>query len=308
MRVFITGGTGQIGTRLVAALRDQGDQPVVLTRRRAEAAGKLPPGTVLVEGDPTQAGSWMAEVNGCQGVVNLAGANLFAKRWNDDFKTVLRDSRLKSTQHVVEAIGRASDKPQVLVQGSAIGYYGFTGDELLTEDSPGQTNDFLGQLCHDWEAAARAVEGHGVRLVLVRTGVVLDTTGGALKQMLLPFKLCAGGKVGSGKQWVSWIHHADEVGILRLALDRKTVQGPLNATAPVPVTNAQLAQALGKALWRPSFFPTPGFMLRTMLGEVADLVLKGQRVLPKRVQELGYTFRFPDIHSALADLLNKPAA
>src|SRR5262249_50195863 len=152
-----------------------------------------------------------------------------------------------------------------LVSGSAIGFYGFTGDEQLTEDSPGQTNDFLGQLSHDWEAAAKLIEKEGVRLVLLRTGGVLARGGGALQPILLPFKLFVGGKVGSGQQWVSWIHHADEVGIILFALKNQNARGPLNATAPNPVTNAQLAKAIGHALGRPSFFPTPGFMLKLML-------------------------------------------
>lgn len=308
MRVFITGGTGLIGTRLVTALLERGDQAVVLTRGKAAAAGKLPDKAELIEGDPQQPGTWMEKVSGCEAVVNLAGENLFAHRWNDSFKEALRDSRLRSTRNVVEAISRAPNKPQVLVQGSAIGYYGFTGDEQLTEDSPGQTGDFLGQLSHDWEAAAQPVEQAGVRLVLLRTGVVLAREGGALKQMMLPFKLFTGGKVGSGGQWVSWIHHADEVGLILFALDNAAARGPLNATAPNPVTNAQLAKAIGKALWRPSFFPTPGFMLKLMLGEVSNLVLKGQRVIPKRAQQWGYRFQFPEIDGALADILGKKQA
>jgi hypothetical protein len=309
MRVFITGGTGQIGTRLVAELIQRGDQAVVLTRSRSSAAKKLPSQVELIEGDPQQPGSWMEAVSGCQGVVNLVGENLFARRWKQSFKEVLRDSRLRSTRNVVEAVVRAKVKPQVLVNGSAIGFYGFTGDELLTEDSPGQTNDFLSQLCHDWEEAAKPAEKEGIRLVLLRTGVVLDKTGGALKQMLLPFKLFLfGGKVGSGQQWVSWIHHADEVGLILFALNNTNVRGPLNATAPNPVTNLQMAKAIGKAMGRPSFFPTPGFMLKLALGEVANLVVQGQRVLPKRAQDLGYRFQFPDIDTALADILGKKQA
>jgi uncharacterized protein len=309
MRVFITGGTGLIGSRLAAALAARGDRPVVLTRSRAKAEKKLPAGTEIIEGDPQQPGSWMEAVSGCQGVVNLVGENLSAHRWSENFKAILRDSRLLSTRNLVEAIVRAKDRPQVLVSGSAVGYYGFTGDEELTEDSPGRTDEFLGQLCHEWEEAAKLVEKEGVRLVRVRTAVVLARDGGALPQMLLPFKLFLfGGKVGSGRQWVSWIHHADEVGIILFALDRSDVRGALNSSAPNPVTNQQLAQAIGKAMGRPSFFPTPAFMLKLAFGEMANLIVKGQRVLPKRVLELGYKFQFPDIDAALADIFAKKQA
>ena len=308
MRVFIKGGTGLIGSRLAAALAARGDQPVVLSRSRTGAQKKLPSGTEIIEGDPQQPSSWMEAVSGCQAVVNLVGENLSAHRWSENFKAILRDSRLRSTRNVVEAIVRAQERPQVLVSGSAVGYYGFTGDEELTEDSPGRTDEFLGQLCHDWEEAAKLVEKEGVRLVRIRTAVVLARDGGALPQMLLPFKLFVGGKVGSGGQWVSWIHHADEVGIILFALDRADVRGPLNASAPNPVTNYQLAKAIGHAMGRPSFFPTPAFMLKLAFGEMANLIVKGQRVLPKRALELGYKFQFPDIDSALADVLGKKQA
>jgi uncharacterized protein (TIGR01777 family) len=305
MRVFVAGGSGQVGSRLVPALLKNGDQVVVLTRNMTKAREKLGPGPEIVEGDPLTPGSWMNWVNGCDAVVNLVGEGVFNRRWRDSFKALIRDSRVKSTTNIVEAIRRATDRPSVLVNGSAIGYYGFHGDELLTEDSP-PGDDFLAKVCVEWEQAARPVEALRCRLVLLRTGVVLDKAGGALRKMILPFKLFVGGKIGSGKQWVSWIHHDDEVGLIQFALETDEVRGPLNATAPVPVTNKQFAKALGKALWRPSWFPTPRWLLRLVLGEVADLVTKGQRVLPKRAQELGYAFKFPDIHSALRDIFAKP--
>ena len=311
MRVFVAGGSGLIGRRLVERLVARGDQPVVLSRNATRARAQLATSKAdIVEGDPLQPASWMERVAGCQGVVNLVGESLFARRWNDAFKQVLRDSRVQSTKNIVDAITKARDRdrPYVLVNASAIGYYGFTGDQYLTEDSPAGSGDFLSELCKEWEAAARQVEAKGVRLVLLRSGMVLDKTGGALKSMLLPFKLFAGGPVAGGRQWVSWIHHADEVGLILLALDRRDAKGPLNAVAPVPVTNAQLAKALGKVLWRPSFMPTPAFMLKALLGGVADVVAKGQRVMPKKAQELDYHFEFSDIHSALKDIVAKPAA
>jgi hypothetical protein len=196
----------------------------------------------------------------------------------------------------------------VLVNGSAIGYYGPHGDEELTEDSP-PGGDFMAQVCVAWEAAARAAEPAGVRVAVIRTGVVLDKAGGALKQLLTPFKLGVGGPVGSGKQYMSWIHHADEVGILLLALDRPEARGPLNATAPEPVTNKQFGKALGAALGRPAVVPTPAFGLRLLLGEVAGMVTTGQRVLPKRAVALGYRFQYPEIGPALRQLVRgAPAA
>lgn len=303
MRVFITGGTGLVGTRLLAQLRKRSDHAIVLTRNPDKARPRIGDQAELVLGDPTVAGPWQEKVAGCDAVVNLAGENLFAHRWSDSFKNAIRASRVKSTENLVHAITKASPRPSVLVNGSATGYYGFHGDEPLTETSP-PGDDFLAKTCAAWEAAAKPVEQAGVRLVRLRTGVVLDKAGGALKQMLLPFKLFLfGGKVGSGRQWVSWIHHEDEVGIILKAIDDGMVRGPLNATAPVPVTNKDLAHAIGRAMGRPSFFPTPGFMLRLGLGEVAEVVVQGQRVLPQKAQELGYVFRFPEIGGALRDVL-----
>jgi hypothetical protein len=305
MRVFITGGTGLIGSRLIPRLRQRQDEVVVLTRRAAAARAKMPDCTI-VEGDATQPGPWQEAVAGCDAVVNLAGESIFARRWSDDFKRVLFDSRVKSTVNVVEALGRnprmASGAGKVLVNASAVGYYGPRGDEEIDETTP-PGDDVLARICVEWEAAAWAAESHGVRVCTVRTGVVLDREGGALAQLLTPFKLGLGGPAGSGKQWLPWIHHADEVGILLLGLDNPAATGPMNATAPNPVTNREFGKALGRALHRPAFFPTPGFVLRLTLGEVATVVLDGQRVLPRRVQELGYSFQFPTIDAALADIL-----
>ena len=253
-----------------------------------------------------QADAWMDSVAECDAVINLAGENIFARRWNDEFKALLRDSRVKSTENVVHALTKhprtAPGSAKVLVNASAIGYYGPAGDEELTEDSP-PGNDTLARVCIEWENAARAAEAHGVRVAMVRVGVVLDTEGGALKQMLTPFKLFVGGKVGSGKQYVGWIHRDDIVGVFLLALDNADASGPINGTAPNPVTNKEFSKALGRALHRPSVMPTPAFGLRLMLGEVAEVVRTGQRVLPKRALALGYSFQFPEIDAALTNIL-----
>jgi uncharacterized protein (TIGR01777 family) len=307
MRVFVTGGTGLIGARLIRALRDRGDE-VALLSRHTDAWQHVGPDVRVIVGDPVEPGDWQTDAAQCDAIVNLAGANLFSRRWNTEFKQVLRDSRLRSTANVVRALSqapqRADGSPKVLVNASAIGYYGPHGDEELTEDSP-PGNDFLAKICQEWEAAARQAEPAGVRVAFVRTGVVLDPRGGALKQLLTPFKLGAGGRVGSGKQYMSWIHYADIVGIFLLALDQENATGPLNGTASEPVTNQAFAKALGAALGRPSFLPTPAFALKLALGEVAELITLGQRVIPAKAQALGYQFQFPEIGAALRAIVEE---
>jgi uncharacterized protein (TIGR01777 family) len=306
MRIFVTGGTGLVGSRLIQRLVQRQDQVVVLSRRPGVARQKFGASCQVVEGDPMKEGAWMKAVEDCDAVVNLAGEGLFNRRWRSAFIDLLRSSRVQSTNHVVKALGgqprTAAGQAKVLVNASAIGYYGPHGDEEITEDS-GPGDDLLAGICRDWENAARAAEPLGVRVVLLRTGVVLDKEGGALKQMLTPFKLFVGGPVGNGKQWISWIHHDDLVGLILLALDDNRATGPLNGTAPQPVTNKEFAKALGRALHRPSFLPTPKLALRLMLGKVASLVTTGQRVLPRRALALGYGFKFADVDAALKDIL-----
>ena len=308
MRVFLTGGTGLIGSRLVRALRKRGDDVVILSRK-ADAWQRVGLDVEVVVGDPAVSGTWQDAIATCDAVVNLAGAGLFDRRWNAAYKTLIRDSRVRATENVAAALAkeptRGDGSPKVLVSSSAIGYYGPHGDEELDESSP-PGDDVMAKVCVEWEAAARAAAG--VRVVLVRTGIVLDRFGGALKTLLTPFKLGAGGPVESGKQYMSWIHHTDEVGILLFALDHADANGPINATAPRPVTNKEFGKALGRALNRPAFVPTPGFALRLMLGEVADIVTTGQRVLPRRVEALGYRFQYPDIDSALRQIVREDRA
>ncbi len=308
MHVFVAGGTGLIGSRLVRSLLQRRDMVVVLTRRPEAAQSLLGSECRIVPGDSTQPGPWMGAVADCDAVVNLVGEDLFSRRWNAGFKKVLRDSRVKSTENLVQALAQsprsATGRPRVLVNASAVGYYGPHGDEELTEESPPGT-DFLGQLCVAWEEAASQAETLGVRVALVRIGVVLDRKGGALRRLLPQFQMGMGGSIGSGRQWISWIHHADLTGILLLALDNPTARGPINAMAPHPVTNRDFAQAVARTLGRPSFLSMPEFALRMTLGEVADVVLTGQRVLPKEALALGYPFRFPALNEALADALKE---
>jgi uncharacterized protein (TIGR01777 family) len=308
MRILLMGGTGLVGSRLVQRLLGRGDKLVLLTRRADHARTRWP-ACEVVSGDPKEAGAWLETVPTCDAVINLTGEGIFNHRWTTKFKQELYDSRIKSTQNVASALGKnprtAGGAPRVLVNASAIGYYGPHGDEELDESSlPG--SDFLAKLCVDWEKAAMSAADKGARVAIVRVGVVLDSEGGALVQMSTPFKLFMGGPTGSGKQYISWIHHVDMTGIFLLALDKAAATGPIDGTAPQPVTNKDFTQALGKAMHRPSFMPTPALAVRAALGEVATLVTSGQRVLPRRAKELGFAFKFSDVQSALRDLFPEP--
>ena len=309
MRVFVTGGTGLVGTRLVKKLLERGDQVTLLTRRLAVAKDLFGAGCTPVEGDPTKPGEWMKAASDCDGVIHLAGENIFGKRWNEEFKALLFDSRIKSTLNVVQALAvqpkRADGSPKALVNASAIGYYGPRGDEELDETAP-PGNDFLAHLCVEWEKAAKAVEPAGVRCAMVRVGVVLDKKGGALAAMLTPFKLGVGGPVGNGRQYVSWIHHEDLSGIFLTALDNAEASGPINGTAPNPVTSKAFGKALGGALHRPAILPLPAFALRLRFGEVASVLATGQRVIPKKAMALGYAYKYPTVEIALSSIVAEP--
>ncbi len=305
MRVFVTGGTGLVGGRLVPRLIERGHQVFVLTRRPVAARLKLGERCKIVEGDATQRGEWMDAVAQTDGVIHLAGEGIFDHRWNEEIKQSLVASRVKGTEHVIAAmLGQAGSngRPRTLISASAVGYYGPHGDEELTEESP-PGDYFLAHLCVDWEKTARGATSHGIRLVIVRIGVVFDTAGSALQKMLTPFKLFVGGPIGSGKQYLSWVHIEDLVSLFLFALENPQADGVYNATAPQPVTNKEFSQAAGALLHRPSFLPTPKFALRIALGEVADVITEGQRVLPKHALAQGFAFRFPDLGAALQDLL-----
>ena len=283
MRVTVTGASGLIGSRLVKALEARGDEVTVLSRR--------------TNWDPQAGPPPRDTFNGRDAVVHLAGENV-AQRWSDDARRRIRGSRELGTRHLVEGIAQAGPRPQTLVCASAVGYYGSRGDEPLDEDSaPG--GDFLAQACVAWEHEAQQAEALGLRVVRVRTGVVLDKDGGALGKMLPPFRLGVGGPVAGGRQYMPWIHIDDVVGIYLAALDRADWSGPVNATAPEPVTNAAFAKALGRALHRPAVAPVPGFAIRALYGDMAEIVTEGQRALPRRPLQLGYAFRHPDLAEAL---------
>ncbi len=296
MRVFVTGATGLIGRALCRTLLEQGHAVTALTRQAVPRG--LPTGVRLVQGDPAVPGPWQEVLAGCDACVNLAGEPVAGGRWTEARKRAIRDSRVLSTRNV--AAVAAERGPRVLLNGSAVGFYGARGDEPLHESAP-PGSDFLARTCLEWEGAA-APAARRARVVLCRTGIVLAREGGALPRMVLPFKLFAGGPIGGGAFWQSWIHLADEVGLLAWALGEERLSGPLNATAPAPVRNRDLARALGKALRRPSLLPAPALAVRILLGEMADVVVTGQRVLPGKALELGYRFRFPEAEAALGDL------
>ncbi len=309
MNVLITGGSGLIGRALVADLTHRGRAVTVLTRSPQRAASLLPPGVVAHPWDGRTLEGWSHLVSQSEAVINLAGETIagenltaiLTRRWTPAVKTRLQESRTRIGALLSEAIANAEHKPRVLVQASAVGYYGNVSDREVTEDAPpGQ--DFLAQVCREWEAATASVEELGIRRVILRTGLVLARTGGIMPVMLLPVRLFVGGPLGNGKQALPWIHLADEVAAIRFLLENEAA-GPYNLSAPKPVTQREFTHTAARVLKRPAFFPTPAFALRLMLGEKAQLVLEGQRALPKRLLEAGFEFRFPTLQAALEDLL-----
>jgi len=300
MKVAITGATGFVGSRLVQKLQKQGHQPLILTRNR-EAALKAFPTMEVVTYTPTESGSWQDAIAGCDALVHLAGEPIAQNRWTPKQKEEILNSRKLSTQKIVEAISKANPKPTVLVNASAIGYYGTSETATFDETSP-SGNDFLAEVCQAWEAEAQKVKEAGVRLVILRLGIVLGD-GGALAKMIPPFQLFAGGPIGTGRQWFSWIHRDDLVNLILEALTRSDLEGVLNATAPNPVRMSELCQTLGETINRPSWLPVPGFALEALLGEGSKLVLEGQQVLPKRTTSYGFKYQYLTVKEALAEIL-----
>lgn len=311
MKVAITGATGFVGSRLVERLSAEGHQVLVLTRNSSAAQKVFPKSTFpnLEIIDYTPIGAKLNEViSHCDGVVNLAGEPIAEKRWTPDQKQEILNSRILVTQKIVEAItslsyanAQANPKPSILVNASAIGYYG-TSETASFDESSASGNDFLASVCEAWEAEAQKVKQAGVRLVIIRLGIVLGN-GGAIAKMLTPFKLFAGGPIGSGRQWFSWIHRDDVVNLIIQALTRPDMEGVFNATAPYPVRMAELAQTMGQVLHRPSWLPVPSFALETLLGDGAMVVLEGQQVLPKRTQASGFNYQYSTVKQFLQVLV-----
>lgn len=308
MRVFVTGGTGLVGSRIVQQLTTRGDTVVLLSRGQKPPAN-LPTGVELVVGDPTVAGPWLEQIAHADAVIHLAGEAIAGSRWTADFKKRVLDSRVLSTtllaQELAKKPRRADGQAKAFITASGLGYYGSYKDnatEFVESDLPG--SGFLADVCVQWEGSTKPARDAGVRVASIRLGVVLAADGGALPKIMAPFKWFIGGAVGSGKQWLSWIHIDDVVGLFLHALDQQNAVGPINGTAPEPVTNWGFSKAVGAAMRRPCWFPTPAFGIRLLLGEMAELVTHGQRAIPTQAKALGYEFRYPLLEQALRQILN----
>lgn len=305
MRILITGGTGLIGSALAAELAQAGHEVIVLSRN-PDRAGDLPAGVRAERWDGRTAQGWAHLADGAGAIVNLAGASIAGEgflpsRWTPERKRLILQSRLDAGRAVVEAVQQAAHKPAVVIQSSGIGIYGFAGDRVLDESAPAGS-DWLAQVAVQWESATAPVEAMGVRRAVIRTAVVFSRKGGVLPLMLLPFRFFVGGPIGGGKQYVPWIHIADEVGAIRFLIEHPDARGPFNLVAPEVMTNAEVSRVIARVLRRPSWLPLPAFIMRLMFGEVATLLLEGQRAVPERLRELGYAFRFPTLEGALRDL------
>ncbi len=303
MKIVIAGGSGFLGRPLSDALMTDGHRVVVLSRHPHP---RVAPGARAVAWNPGTTGEpWTSEIDGADAIVNLAGEPIAGRRWSPAQKRRIDESRIAATRSLARATSAATAPPSVFVSGSGAGFYGPRGDEVVTEDAP-SGNDFLAAVCRHWEAEAASAATSRTRVVCIRTGLVLERDGGALQKMLPPFQFGVGGRVGSGQQYWPWIHRQDWIDLVRFALRTPALSGPINATAPAPVTNSEFARALGRALRRPALMPAPAVALRLLLGEMADaLLLSGQRAVPARAQQHGFTFRYPELDAALAALFGR---
>ncbi len=303
MKILMTGGTGFVGTTLARELTANGHSVTVLMRK-VESGKGLPSGVNFLEGDPTIRGAWQKRVPEYEVFINLAGASIFT-RWTDETKRAIRESRLLTTKHLVEAMAARKGKETHLFSTSAVGYYGFHGDEELSEESPPGT-DFLAVLAREWEAEAVKAKEYGVRVVLCRFGIVMGRSGGILGEIVPIFRMFLGADLGSGNQWLSWVHEMDLARIFLFLLEKRVMEGPINCTAPEPIRNREFTTTLGGVLEVPTFLPpVPGFILRLMKGEFGDVILKGQRVIPRKLLSEGFRFRYPTLEEALTDILKR---
>jgi uncharacterized protein len=300
MKILITGGTGFIGSFLTTRLILDGHNVSVLIRN--EKPGKTgSPDVFLIPGDPTVPGPWQQSIKNYDVIINLAGASIFS-RWTAEQKKSIRESRINSTRNIVDAIDASSGKAVTLLSASAVGYYGFHGDEEVTEEVP-PGGDFLATIAQEWEEEALRAKQKGVRVYITRFGIVLGTNGGVLDQMIPLFKNFIGGPIGNGKQWFSWVHVDDLTGAISFLLKHPELSGPFNVCSSKPVRNKELAKTIGKVLQRPSLMPMPSFMVRLVLGEFGSVILKGQKVIPRRLLENGYDFKYQDIDKAIASIV-----
>ncbi|MCZ7556834.1 MAG: TIGR01777 family oxidoreductase [Bacteroidia bacterium] len=300
---ILTGATGLIGRRVYRALRERGNDVVVLSRNPERAKSHFPDAAQVLLWAPGVAGAWSAAIDGCAGVIHLAGEPIAEERWTEEYKKRIHGSRVDGTREIVDAIASAGQKPAVLVSVSGVGYYGDTRDVPVDEDSPAGS-DFLAGVCVEWENEAHRAEDFGVRVVTPRLGIVLADDGGALEKLLTPFKMFAGGPVGNGEQWFPWVHIDDVVGLILHAIETQDLHGVVNAVSPGLVRNREFAIALGEALKRPARFTVPGFVIKLALGEFGETLLGGQRVSPRRTLESGYNFKYTDIEKALGTLVS----
>ena len=300
MNILITGGTGFIGSALSRELVNSGHKVIIASRRKSPP--KLENIEIVRWDIQTPLSSEI--MSGIDAVINLAGESLISGRWTKKRKERIMSSRVNTTRLLVESMKNANPKPKVLISVSAVGYYGPHGDEYVTEDFP-PASDFLAEVCKAWEKEALKAQELGVRVVITRFGVVLESDGGALSKMAIPFKFFLGGHLGSGQQWFSWVHREDIIGFMKYALENESVSGHFNLTSPQPVTNKEFCSALGKALNRPSWFHVPAFMIKLTLGEVGKVLLTGQRVLPEKALKAGYQFKYPEINEALRAIFGR---
>lgn len=303
MKVFITGGTGFIGSSLSQELIKEGKEVSVLTRDSSKAKRALPGNANIVEGDPTTQGEWQQEVPRHDAVVNLAGASIF-NRWSDKYKQIIRDSRIRTTKNIVNALEKSGGKTHLL-NASAVGYYGFHGDEVLDEASPG-SNDFLAEVTKEWENIALRAQQFNNRVVLCRFGIVLGEEGGAMAKLIPLFRYNLGSPLGNGKQWFSWVHIQDLINALVFLLNNENIEGPVNCTSPEPVRNEELTHILAEVMGKHTILPSvPEFILKIVMGDFANTIVKGQRVTPKKLIDNGFEFQFPTLREALNEIIKQ---
>ena len=300
-KIIITGATGLVGKNISSELIKRGEEVIVFTRNTEDVKTKVPDVSLYVKWDYNKIEEWKEYLNNSNAVIHLAGANLFNKRWSKKYKKIITESRIKSTQNLVKAISETENKPEVFICSSAVGFYGNSGDKILTEDLT-NGNDFLADLCYQWEKAAEEVESLNVRRVSIRSGIALSKEEGILKKLLLPFKFYAGSSIGNGNQWFPWIHINDLVNVYLFSLYNK-VEGAANAVSPNPVRMKEFTDELGKALNRPTFIKVPEFLLRIVLGEAAEAVLSSLRVIPQKLNNQNFKFEFENLSSCLKYLL-----
>ena len=303
MKIFITGGTGLIGKPLIKKLIDRGDQITLISRNKKDAQKYFGDKIEIYEANPVNKGEWQNIASNHDAIINLAGEPVMSKRWNEAEKKNIYDSRIKSTENIVEAIKKSQGNVKTLINASAVGYYGFQHDDREINEDETIGKDFLSYLCRDWEDTARKSEKYEVRVVRLRIGVVLSEHGGALEKMIIPFKLYAGGHTGDGKQWMPWIHINDTVNLILFTLDNLNVEGAINLTAPNPVRMKDFCKEMGQVIHRPSWLPVPTLTLKATFGEVADIITSGQRAIPQKALNKGYKFEFEKMEMALNNLL-----